>query len=134
MKIQTHPGQITSKFQKPAVTAAKSPVIETANPDKGDRFAASLIGAAILGGSAAMGAFYPQARGITAAVAAAGLSGLIGGAVGARSAGIDGLITGGVVAPFVGALSAMGGHAMGPSFAVIAGTVGGGLGYMLSRK
>lgn len=134
MKIQNCPGQITSKFQKPAVTAVESPVIEPAGPDKGDRFAASLIGAAILGGSAAMGAFYPQARGITAAAAAAGLSGLTGGVVGAKTGQPEALAAGGVVAALVGAISAMGGHAMGPSFAVIAGAVGGGLGYLISRK
>lgn len=139
MRIQTHPGQITSKFHKPALApAATDPVAVpepvSAGPDRGDRFAASFIGAAILGGSAAMGAFYPQARGITAAAAAGGLSGLTGAVMGAKSGSLDAFCVGGVVASFVGALSAMAGHAIGPSFAIVAGAVGGGLGYLVSAK
>ena len=136
MRIQNHPGRITSKFPKPAIAPVVTPVMEavSAVPDKGDRFAASLIGAVVMGGSAAMGAFYPQARGITAAAAAAGLSGLTGGVVGAKTGPFENFVAGAGVASIVGALCAMGGHSMGPSFAVVAGAVGGGLGYLVSGK
>ena len=136
MRIQNYPSQITRKFQKPAQGLSKSdpsPAVKPvkAGPDTGDRLATAFIGAAVLGGSAAMGAFYPEASGV---LGAAGLSGLAGAVVGAKTGHFENFAAGGVVATIVGTLSAIGGQAMGPSFAVVAGAVGGGLGFLISGK
>ncbi len=97
------------------------------------RIESAAFGAMIIGGSAALGAFYPGAG----VGGAAGLAGIRGFALSLRSQSVDPLFSAFVVGAGLAGVAAgcaVGGESMGLGFAAAAAGLGAGLGYMTGGK
>jgi hypothetical protein len=131
MQIRTQTTQVSRSFTKvsPPGRDSPNPVPSPVSTDRRDRISGGVFGAALLGGSAALGCYY-HGPGVAGAAGLAGLSSVV---LGVR-ADVERVGFCGFVTAAIAAGAAAGGQAMGPGFAAVAGAVGGVLGYIVCGK